>query len=420
MKRTRSQQGSEGAAEIRGSRGASKLARGLSGTNLARAGDYNQRTVLQAIRLKQPVTRNDLARQTGLTAPAIANIVNRLAELDLVFTNVRTVGSRGAPSIQLRVNPDGAFSLGLNIDRDHLTMVALDLAGRVRARASSEISFAMPEQVQSFVDKYLPQLIRKGRVIEGRILGLGVAIPDELGTIEVPHLPKRYSVWDRTDVAALLSDQINWPIYQDNDAAAAALGEAQQATALENPSFFYLLITALLGGAPVFDRTYHRGATSRSGEIGLHPDHTVRRPGAVVQDTVSLAALRQRLEQAGRPIARIEELTTEDPLIEAIVAGWLADVTRSLTDPLVSLAFMLNLDAILIGGRLPLPLVKKLAQSLDGSLAAYRIPHQPRILPATMPMDAPAIGAAMLPFLDQLLPSEAILAKAEVNSVSAR
>src|SRR6202789_4635600 len=50
----------------------------LSGTNLARAGDHNQRVTLHAVRVNGPVTRTELASKTGLTAAAIAKITNRL------------------------------------------------------------------------------------------------------------------------------------------------------------------------------------------------------------------------------------------------------------------------------------------------------------------------------------------------------
>ena len=44
----------------------------LSGTNLARAGDHNQRVTLHAVRVNGPVTRTDLVLETGLTPAAIA------------------------------------------------------------------------------------------------------------------------------------------------------------------------------------------------------------------------------------------------------------------------------------------------------------------------------------------------------------
>lgn len=390
----------------------SRLSRGLSGTNLERAGDYNLRTVLQAIRLGGETTRVALARQTGLTAPTIANITGRLDEMGLIRTAGRRQGGRGQPAMRLQVVADGAFGIGLNIDRDHLTLVTLDLAGEVRSRVTQEIAFPMPADVVAFVARELDAAITSGGVDRARILGVGVALPDDLGSIPLPHRPADYGVWSALDVGSLLSGAMPWPIHLDNDAAAAALGEAQCGTALDNASFFYLLISAGLGGGPVIDRTYHRGATARSGEVGLMPDLGAGVPGATVQDTVSLSALQVRLAQAGCAVARVDRLLEGGAAEDAVVARWLTDSVRALTAPLIAVNCLMNPDAILIGGRLPMPLIERLAVGLAAALDAIPLPSHARVHPAVMAQDAPAIGAAILPFLDHLLPSDAILIQA--------
>ena len=384
-----------------------RLSRSLSGTNLERAGDYNLRAVLQAVRLNGDTTRAAIAQQTGLTAPTIANITTRLVDMGLVRHAGRMQGGRGQPALRLQIDPDGAFAIGLNIDRDHLTLVTLDLAGQVRSRTTREIAFAMPEDVVAFVGAEIDRAIAEGGVDRDRLLGVGVAIPDDLGRIALPHRPAGYDRWSDVDLADLLSI-LPWPIHCDNDAAAAALGEAEYGTAFDNPSFFYLLISAGLGGGPVIDRSYHRGANARSGEIGLMPD-TTGRPGATVQDTVSLSALFARLEEAGLGRPSVEDLGGDDPRMAPVIDGWLADATRALTAPLVAINCLLDPDAILIGGRLPMPLIERLATGLTAALDAVPQPSRAKVMPAVMARDAPAIGAAILPFLDHILPSDAIL-----------
>lgn len=384
-----------------------RLSRSLSGTNLERAGDYNLRTVLQAVRLSRDTTRVAIAQQTGLTAPTIANITGRLIEMGLVRNAGRIQGGRGQPALRLQINPEGAFGIGLNIDRDHLTLVTLDLAGQVRSRTTRDIAFAMPDDVAAFVSEAIDGLIAEGRVDRDRVLGIGVAIPDDLGRITLPHQPAGYDRWNEVDLSALL-DMLPWQVRRDNDAAAAALGEAEYGTAFDNPSFFYLLISAGLGGGPVIDRSYHRGANARSGEIGLMPD-TTGRAGATVQDTVSLSALLARLEQAGFVAPGVDDLVGEDPRLAPVVDGWLADAVRALTAPLVAINCLLDPDAILIGGRLPMPLIERLADGLTAALDAVPQPSRAKIMPAVMAQDAPAIGAAILPFLDHILPSDSIL-----------
>jgi predicted NBD/HSP70 family sugar kinase len=385
-----------------------RLSGSLSGTNLERAGQYNLRTVLQAIRLDQDTTRVAIARKTGLTAATIANITGRLVEMGLLRHAGRRQGGRGQPALRLQINPDGAFSIGLNIDRDHLTLVTLDLAGQVRSRVTRDVAFAMPDDVLAFVLDEIDQLIEAGGVDRERMLGVGVAIPDDLGRITLPHQPAGYHVWNDIDLAQLLAP-VPWPIHRDNDAAAAALGEAEYGTGFDNPNFFYLLISAGLGGGPVIDRSYRRGATGRSGEIGLMPDPSARPAGATVQDTVSLSALFNRLEAAGYPDMGVADLDRDDPAIERVVQDWLADAVRSLTAPLIAIDCLLDPDAILIGGRLPVPLIERLASGLNAAIADVALPSRATIMPAVMAQDAPAVGAAILPFLDHILPSDAIL-----------
>lgn len=388
-----------------------RLTLSLSGTNLERAGDYNQRIVLQAIRLTDETTRSDLARVTGLTPPTIVNITKRLIDLGLVKPAGRLQGKRGQPAMRIVIDPDGAFAIGLNIDRDHITLVTLDLAGKIRSRHTREIAFALPETVVGYVREMLPQLLDEGGIDRERILGVGVALPDDLGRISLPHRPKEYDAWDDIDLSALLREVLPWPLHADNDAASAALGEVHLGNGIALPSFFYLLISAGLGGGLVIDRSYVRGADSRSGEIWAMPD-PARGDGVNVQDTVSLSALYARLEAQGQEVDRPEALIDGPAEQEAVILKWLDDAADALVQPLIAVNCLINPAAILIGGRLPGKLVDGLVERLNARMAGRQLPAVAPVQRAGASDDASAIGAAIIPFLDQILPSESILMQA--------
>ena len=388
-----------------------RLTLSLSGTNLERAGDYNQRIVLQAIRLTDETTRSDLARVTGLTPPTIVNITKRLIDMGLVKPAGRLQGKRGQPAMRIVIDPDGAFSIGLNIDRDHITLVTLDLAGKIRSRHTREVAFALPGTVVDHVRDILPGLLEEGSVDRTRILGVGVALPDDLGRISLPHRPAEYDAWDDIDLGALLGEVLPWPLHADNDAASAALGEVHLGNGIALPSFFYLLISAGLGGGLVIDRSYVRGADSRSGEIWALPD-PARGEGANVQDTVSLSALYARLEAAGHVVDGPEALIDGPADQEAVIVQWLDDAAEVLVQPLIAVNCLINPAAIFIGGRLPGKLVDALVERLNARMAGRKLPVVAPVLRAEAADDASAIGAAIIPFLDNVLPSESILMQA--------
>jgi predicted NBD/HSP70 family sugar kinase len=393
---------------VREPRGA-RLAVSLSGTNLARASDYNQRVVLQVIRNSEETTRVDLCRTTGLTAPTIANITRRLMDAGLVKEIGRLQGPRGQPAIRLTIEPLGCVAIGLNIDRDHLTLVALDLAGQVRARIANDIPFALPADVVAFVTASLDPLLAEAKVGRDRVLGVGVAVPDDLGNIALPGRPERYSDWVNLSIPDLLSPVLPWPVLVDNDAAAAAIGEAQSGMGRSEPSFFYILINSGLGGGLMIDRHYVEGANRRSAELGLLPDPTSAVAGAVVQDIVSLSALMQALETAGIRVASPADIDASDPAVRDVLDRWVDAASRALIAPLVSINCLIDPHTIIIGGRLSEPLVDALIERLHILLGEMPLPTMAPIVRAALGGDAPVIGAALLPFLDQLLPSDAAL-----------
>jgi predicted NBD/HSP70 family sugar kinase len=386
----------------------------LSGTNLERAGDHNQRVTLHAIRVNGPITRAELAIITGLTAPAIANITKRLLTDKLIQEAGRRRGGRGQPATKLVINPDSWFSIGLNVDRDHITMVVLDFEGRVRARASSEMAFALPRDVEQFFRKSVGRLLAKVGIGRERLAGIGVALPDDMPrAATLPHQPANYGVWASTDVASLLIGTLHVPVYVENDAAAATMGEMQFGLGKKHQTFFYILITAALGGSLVIDGNHFRGATGRSGELGLLRSRDATGHERQIQNIVSLSALYSRLGAQGITVSEPHDLTTLDASGQAIIDAWVEASVDSLLDTLLAINCLVNPEVILIGGRLPSDIVDRLATRLNQRLEAHAgvVPAIAPVSRAALSDDAPAVGAAILPFSHRLLPTRTALMK---------
>ncbi|MHA6718714.1 ROK family transcriptional regulator [Sphingomonas sp. RS6] len=386
----------------------------LSGTNLERAADHNQRVTLHAIRVNGSLTRVDLAAITGLTPAAIANITKRLLADGLILEAGRRFGSRGQPPTNLVINPAACHSLGLNVDRDHVTLVLVDFLGQTIARASREVEFALPEAVADFYREAAPTMIADAGIDPARIVGLGVASPDDLGLIDLPGKPDAYRRWEAVDFADLLATPLDIPVFVENDAAAAAMGELQLGLGLRHSSFFYILISSALGGGLVIDSNYFRGANGRSGELGFlthrDPDGVTRQ----IQSHVSLSGMAAPLEDAGFSLSDLLAATGDDPSLEAVIEAWIEEAAELLTDPLIAVNCLINPEAVLIGGRLPGRYVDRLAERIAARLAREggNAPAISPIMRASLAEDAPAVGAAILPFSYFLLPKSNVLWKA--------
>ncbi len=385
----------------------------LAGSNLTRAGDHNQRVTLHAVRVAGPVTRVELAARTGLTPPAIANITNRLLKDRLILRAGRTKGARGQPATKFVINPDSCFSIGLNVDRDHITLVVLDFVGQVRARASREVRFAKPATVKNFFQRSVETLLAKAGIERERLVGVGVAFPDDIARAHLPDQPADYAAWAAVRIDDLLGDVLGIPIYIENDAAAAAIGEMQFGLGQRFRSFFYVLITAALGGGLVVEGNYFRGANGRSGEIGLLRTGQHGEVGPQLQSIVSLSGLYGRLAAAGFDVEAPSRLARLGAAAQTVVDAWIEECTGVLAAAFISINCLIDPEAILIGGRLPTHLIDRLAASLNLRMARFA-----ELIPAVAPVarahtadDAPAVGAAILPFSNQLLPTRSALLK---------
>jgi predicted NBD/HSP70 family sugar kinase len=284
----------------------------------------------------------------------------------------------------------------------------------VRARASREIRFAKPSIVRLFFQRTVGQLLAKAGIARNRLVGVGVAFPDDIARAHLPDQPADYAAWASVRVDDLIRDVLGIPVFIENDAAAAAIGEMQFGSGHRYGSFFYLLVTAALGGGLVADGSYFRGANGRSGEIGwLRP-----RGGAdedkQLQNMVSLSCLYSRLAEHGFRVATPRGLLRLEAAAGQIVDRWIHESTEALIDSFVAINCLINPEAILIGGRLPAALVDRLAASLNQRMATFA-GQLPAIAPVARAMtsdDAPAVGAAILPFSYRLLPTRFALLKA--------
>ena len=314
------------------------------------------------------------------------------------------------------INPDSRFSIGLNVDRDHVTLVVLDFVGKVRGRASREIHFAKPEAVRAFFRRSVGQLARQGRHQPGIAWsGSASRFPDDIARAHLPDQPADYAAWASVRIEDLIRDVLAIPVFIENDAAAAAIGEMQFGSGHRYRSFFYLLVTAALGGGLVADGSYIRGATGRSGEIGWLRARNEAGESHQLQNIVSLSCLYSRLAERGFRVATPRGLMRLEPAARSIVDRWISESTEALVESFLAINCLINPQAILIGGPPARGARRPIGEGAQRSLERpchrrCRRSHRYRA-PLTAD-DAPAVGAAILPFSYRLLPTRFALLKA--------
>ena len=392
---------------------------GVSGTNLEHAKKHNRRVVIETVRLHGSLPRAEIARLTSLTPQTVSNIVSELQDAGFLTAQDRLRGGRGQPATPMSINPDGAYSIGLQLDQRVLIAVAVDLSGRVRARAEAKVDRPTPAEALPLMAQLVRQLRESAAIDWRRVLGAGLAMPGPFGAeaaqaFGADTLPG----WEDPAIVERIAAELGLPVLLENDANASAIGERLYGVARNLRSFVYMFVGIGLGAGIFLDGRLYKGNSGNAGEIG----HMIVVPGGrqctcsnqgCLERYLSLRAAYEALAIADLDRATPELLTSPSAADAPRVEAWIESVVDPLRRAVNILESVLDTEAVIIGGFLPTPLIERLAARLDPLPAAVGV--QPgraaRVLIGTAGHDTTALGAAALPIFDEFNPQYDVLLK---------
>lgn len=391
----------------------------IAGTNLEQAKSHNRRVVIEAIRTNGALSRAAIARLTALSTQTISNIVEELEREQLLRAQATLKGARGQPAVPYSINPDGGYSIGLQLDHQLAVGVITDLSGTVRARIERPVDRPTPAQAMPLLAAIAGDLMRKFRFDRGRLLGIGMAMP---GPFDVEGMtsvgPTALPGWQDFPVAEELQRLTGIPVTVENDATAAAIGERLYGVARNLGSFVYLFIGTGLGAGLFLDGHLYKGSRHNAGEIG----HMIVKPGGLecgcgkrgcLERYVSLRAAYECLEIPDPDHASPE-------LLQALLANgdsleaWVVQAIDPLRQAINMLELALDPETVVLGGFMPVGVIELLASRLDPlylSVSSTSARTVPRVLVGAAGKDTSVLGAAALPIFSETNPQFDVLQK---------
>lgn len=395
----------------------------LTGTNLVYTKQYNLRIVHEVIRVYGPLSRAEIARHTELTVQTVSNLVKELIASDLVYEAERRQEGRGAPSTSLALNPSGAYAIGLDLDRDHLTGLLVDLSGAVRQRIHVDLSFPTPEEALELLVDTADELIERAGLKREDVWGAGIGIPGPMQRSgegkDFLATPKGLPGWDRVPLASWVRERLAMPVYLANNATAAAIGERWYGGGQQIRTFFYIYFGSGLGGGLVMNGQPVEGFTGNAGEIGYLPVALAGDPAGSdeiphVGLAFNLPRLYGSLCESGTPARTPEDLDALLAAANSTLLEWMEVAADHLTGLVLAIEYFMDPEAIFFGGRLPDSMLQGLLERVQRHLPLRRIGEKrtsPPELLATAGVDAAALGVATLPIYDRFAPAPQVLLK---------
>lgn len=361
---------------------------------------HNTALVLRTLRDVGPLSRTDLARRTGLAKATVGTIVFDLTSVGVVADGSAEKAPRGRPSRPVALTGDRFVALGVEVNVDYVSAVALDLTGATILIEERPVRDPDTETLAALTSAVATRLAGEQR----RLLGVAAAVPGlvESAAARVVYAPNLN--WRDVDLMAALRDALPGDVVVtvDNDANCAALAEATYGAAQGVQDVLYITGTVGIGGGIVSGGSVVRGGVGYAGEVGhMRIGDPGRRCGcgrlgcweAVIGLRAMLRAVGAAVPDSGDPTAVACDVARRAETEERVRAG-LAEVAGWLANGATILANALNPSMIVLGGYFA-PLAPWLLPPMREALATGVFGEPScRVELGALGLHAAAIGAA--------------------------
>lgn len=385
----------------------------------------NRASLLRHLYFEGPLSRQELGRDTGLSAGSISNVVGELIADGMVEEAGAVESDGGRPRILLQVSAGYGYVVGVDVGETRVGVELFDLALTERATADLPLSDNGHDvdHVVRLVLRGIAGVVREAGIDDSQVLGVGVGVPGIVeqgdpatsapgdGSGIVVH--GQTIGWDAVPLGRLLRAGTSLPLFIDNGAKTLGQAEMWFGGGRGASNVVIALIGSGVGACVVADGRPYRGASSSAGEWG----HTTLRVGGrtcrcgsrgCLEAYVGAEALLARWpgapEGAGEEVALAALLAAADRDPDA--GALLDEAAQYLGAGIADLINLFNPQRIVIGGWAGLMLGPRLLPAVREVAAAYALRQpgaQVSIELGRLGADAVTVGAATLPlarFLD--------------------
>ncbi len=225
----------------------------------------NRNRIYRLIYQSERISKQDISYRLGMSLPTITQNLKYLQEQGLIRENgtFESTGGRKARAIVCVM--DARIALGLDITRNHIGIVAVDLRGNIIRNIRASLRFEADEDYFQRVGALLREFVEALEVPKERILGVGISVP---GILSEDHQTVVYATVLGFTGGTLerFSRYIPYPCVMCNDANAA--GNAEMWNEQKHGNIIYLSLSNTVGGSVFVDNHLYTGDHQRGGEFG--------------------------------------------------------------------------------------------------------------------------------------------------------
>ena len=230
----------------------------------------NKRKILNLIRETGEISRADLAKKSGISAPTITRIVDSLINEEGLVRDVgEGASSGGRKPVLLSFSGLDNFVIGVDLGSTSIYGVLANLNAEIIAevRLPTQVEKGF-HHVMARTRKVIDAILHDRQIAGKRIFGIGIAVAGLINRyINVIEYSPDFH-WRDADILAALQPGIDIPIIFDNVTRVMALGEMWYGIGRSVKDFIVVNIGYGIGAGIIMEGRPFYGPRGMAGEFG--------------------------------------------------------------------------------------------------------------------------------------------------------
>lgn len=297
------------------------------------------------------------------------------------------------------------YIIGVDIGGTKTSIGIIIGNGKILAKTTIPTNLTIaPKQMIDNICSEIDKLLGETKLNIQNVTGIGIGAPGPLNPRKGEIIcPPNLVNWKNVNITEQFKNYFQCPVFLENDANAATLGEKWAGAAKDNNNFIYLTISTGIGAGLYSDGKLISGSTGNAGDVGhivVDPSYGTcqcGQKGCFEYVASGTAIARIGSEKMKKSLSTKEVFDLYNDGDEDIVP-FIEDVFKNIGIGCVTLINLFDPEKIIIGGG-----VSKVGEPLFKAVRRYVQNHSlnpagrnTEIVPSKLGQDSGLIGAAAL------------------------
>lgn len=221
--------------------------------------------IFRFLYLNKQSSRQEISQSLGISLPTITRSLNTLQKSGFIENAGEFQSTGGRRAVRYQCIPDSRYAIGIDITKNHLSIVLIDLTLNIIDNKRLRIPFHENSEYFSVMKQELESIISRNMPDCSKLLGVGISLPAIIGedrktVTYATVIPLSLNIYN------FFSDYIHAPFLFFNDASSAGLAESWKGDYTD--AVAYLSLSSSIGGAYMNNKMIYAGANNRRGEFG--------------------------------------------------------------------------------------------------------------------------------------------------------